>query len=92
MRVTTELLDGKNYQDWSHSAQLVIGGAKWLGQVDGTITEPPMGDLKYLDWQSGNMLVVNYIHNIMGNVIAARFCYCKSAKEYWTQFLKLMHI
>lgn len=40
-----------------------IGGAKRLGYIDGKIVEPLKEDPKYIDWESENMLTMNWILN-----------------------------
>ena len=72
-RITVELFDGKNYKKWSYSAKMAIGGAKRLGYINGRIKEPSKEDTKYEDWESENMLVMNWILNSMEPLISKSF-------------------
>ena len=82
-RITPTLFNGDNYKDWAYSAKMEIGGAKSLGYITGSIKEPSKTDPKYSDWESENMLVINWILNSMENDIAASFKYYDTAKEVW---------
>lgn len=62
-RITPNLFIGNHYEEWLYSAKMSIGGAKRLGYIDGKIVESLKDDPKYIDWESENMLTMNWILN-----------------------------
>ncbi|RWR96262.1 Protein kinase domain-containing protein [Cinnamomum micranthum f. kanehirae] len=62
---------------------MAIGGAKCLGYTNGRVKESSKEDPWYEEWESENMLVMNWILNSMEVVIAKSFRYYKNAHELW---------
>ena len=66
------------------SMGMAMGGAKRIGYINGYIKEPSKEDPKYEDWESENMLVMNWILNSLEPLISKSCRCCKSAHELWT--------
>lgn len=64
-KITPDLFNGTKYKDWAYSTKMAIGRSRRLDYIDGSIKEPKKDDLKYSDWVSENILVMNWNLNSM---------------------------
>ena len=55
-----------------------------MGYINGLIKEPQKEDSKYEDWESENILVMNWILNSMEPLISKSFRYRTTAYDLWT--------
>lgn len=80
-KITSSLFNGNNYKDWVYSVEMVVGGLKQFGYIDGSVKEPKDGDPKSVNWVAENKLIMTWILNSMEASTATSFTYWKSAKE-----------
>lgn len=80
-RITPNLFYGNNYKEWIYLAMMAIQGAKRLGYIDERIKKLSKDDPKYPNWESENILIMNWTLNSMEENIAASFCHCDTVKE-----------
>lgn len=76
-----KLFHGRNYNEWSYSTELAVGGIQILGYVDRTIIELAKDDPQYTEWKVENMLIMSWVYNLMERNISRSFCYCLTANE-----------
>lgn len=81
-KITGELFNGRNYSEWSYSAELALGGTPRLGYVDGSKSEVPKDDHKYAEWKEKNMLIMSWIYNSM-ELFRGAFVIVRLQKEIW---------
>nr|KYP58589.1 Copia protein [Cajanus cajan] len=55
------VLDGPNYQQWSHSFRISLVSKNKLGFIDGTIVAPARSNTLFLAWETNNSHVSNQV-------------------------------
>lgn len=88
-RLTSLLLNERNYLPWSRAITIALGGRSKLGHINGKIKAPPMTDSKFDEWQANDHNVMSWIFNSMEPEIYEIFAYSESAKALWDSIYEM---
>ena len=64
-RVTSVLLNGRNFASWSRSLRLYVGGKGKTGWLLGTEKKPADTDPKYVQWDMDNCTILGWMFNFI---------------------------
>ncbi|GFZ17667.1 hypothetical protein Acr_26g0009370 [Actinidia rufa] len=74
-RVTSVLLNGKNFHAWSRSFQLYLGGKRKTRWILGKEPKPAESDPKFDEWFSDNCIILGWMFNSMEDRVYHMFMY-----------------
>ncbi|GFS37070.1 hypothetical protein Acr_00g0049570 [Actinidia rufa] len=74
-RVTSVLLNGKNFHAWSRSFQLYLGGKRKTRWILGKEPKPAESNPKFDEWVSDNCIILGWMFNSMENRVYHMFMY-----------------
>lgn len=57
-RLTSIMLNGRNYLPWSRAVTIALGGRSKLGHISGQIKAPDPKDPKFIEWQASDHSVM----------------------------------
>lgn len=84
MTLVTKVMDGDNYNSWSHSMKIALSVKNKFGFIDGTILKPDGSDVNRLTaWKRNNYMVISWILDLVSQEISSSVQYGESAKEIW---------
>ncbi|GFZ06286.1 hypothetical protein Acr_18g0004560 [Actinidia rufa] len=74
-RVTSVLLNGKNFHAWPRSFQLYLGGKRKTRWILGKEPKPAESDPKFDEWVSDNCIILGWMFNSMEDRVYHMFMY-----------------
>ncbi|PSR86087.1 U2 small nuclear ribonucleoprotein [Actinidia chinensis var. chinensis] len=83
-RVTSVLLNGKNFHAWSRSFQLYLGGKRKTRWILGKEPKPAESDPKFDEWISDNCIILGWMFNSMEDRVYHMFMYHDTVHGLWT--------
>ncbi|GFZ03747.1 serine/threonine-kinase ATM-like protein [Actinidia rufa] len=89
-RITSELLNEKNFAAWSRSVCLFLGGKGKSGWLLGTITKPNATDPKFVQWEIDNCTILGCLFNSMEPQIYHVFMYHDMVPLLWSSLTKIL--
>lgn len=63
MLLVNQLLNEKNYNQWSRAIKLALSAKMKLGLIDGTVLPPVSTDSTYVQWSRCNDMIVSWLLN-----------------------------
>ncbi|GFY95250.1 hypothetical protein Acr_10g0006350 [Actinidia rufa] len=88
-RVTSVLLNGKNFHAWSRSFQLYIGGKRKTRWILGKEPKPVESDPKFDEWVSDNCIILGWMFNSMEDRVYHMFMYHDTVHGLWTALTQM---
>ncbi|KAE9466932.1 hypothetical protein C3L33_01159, partial [Rhododendron williamsianum] len=88
-RVTSVLLNGKNFAAWSRSFRLFLGGKGKSGWLLETEKQPSVNDPKRAQWDIDNCTILGWFFNSMEEHIYNMFMYCDTAPRLWASLTQM---
>jgi len=82
-RLTSILLNGRNFLPWSRAVTIALGGRSRLGHITGQTKAPDESHPNFEEWQASDHGVMTWIFNSMEPKIYEIFAYSDSAKTLW---------
>ncbi|KAJ3706649.1 hypothetical protein LUZ61_010354 [Rhynchospora tenuis] len=91
-KLTSELLNEKNYMSWAKSVTFALSGRGKLGHVTGTKTRPVPAkpseptdeeNQKIEEWQTADHCVMSWVLASIEPRLSRMFLYTKTARELW---------
>jgi gag-polypeptide of LTR copia-type len=64
LRLTSMLLNGKNYQSWAKAAQISFRGKSKIGYIDGT-RQKPTTTLETEEWEIHDSIILSWLLHSM---------------------------
>ncbi|XP_057505543.1 uncharacterized protein LOC130788863 [Actinidia eriantha] len=89
-RVTSVLLNGKNFHAWSRSFQLYLGGKRKTRWILGKEPKPTESDPTFDEWVANNCIILGWMFNSMEDRVYHMFMYHDTVHGLWTA-LKQMY-
>ncbi|GFY97587.1 hypothetical protein Acr_12g0001280 [Actinidia rufa] len=89
-RVTSVLLNGKNFHAWSRSFQLYLGGkrkTRWILEKE---PKPAESDPKFDEWVSDNCIILGWMFNSMEDRVYHMFMYHDTVHGLWTALTQIL--
>ncbi|XP_059639077.1 uncharacterized protein LOC132281384 [Cornus florida] len=83
-RVTSVLLNGRNFASWARSLCLYVGGKGKSGWILGTENRPDIKDPKYAQWDIDNCTILGWMFNSIEERIYNLFMFYDSVNDLWT--------
>ena len=83
-RVTSVLLNGKNFHAWSNSFRLFLGGKRKIGWLLGKEQSPGESDPTYEEWYTDNCIILGWMFNSMDERVYNMFMYHRTVFDLWT--------
>ncbi|XP_019157174.1 PREDICTED: uncharacterized protein LOC109153764 [Ipomoea nil] len=81
--LVSTLLDGRNYHPWARAMEMSLLSKNKLGFVDGTISMPNIGEVKYPYWKRCNNMVATWIMQSVSSEIAHTILWVGTAERIW---------
>ncbi|GFY96431.1 hypothetical protein Acr_11g0007370 [Actinidia rufa] len=88
-RVTSVLLNGKNFHAWSRSFQLYLGGKRKTRWILGKEPKPAESDPKFDEWVSDNCIILGWMFNSMEDRVYHMFMYHDTVHGLWTALTQM---
>ncbi|GFS34572.1 hypothetical protein Acr_00g0034750 [Actinidia rufa] len=88
-RVTSVLLNGKNFHAWSRSFQLYLGGKCKTRWILGKEPKPAESDPKFDEWVSDNCIILGWMFNSMEDRVYHMFMYHDTVHGLWTALTQM---
>ncbi|KAG5523985.1 hypothetical protein RHGRI_030852 [Rhododendron griersonianum] len=88
-RVTSVLLNGKNFAAWSRSFRLFLGGKGKSGWLLETEKQPSVNDPKRAQWDIDNCTILGWFFNSMEEHIYNMFMYYDTAPRLWASLTQM---
>ena len=88
-RVTSVLLNGKNFQTWPNSLRLYLGCKRKIKWLLGKEVQPDESDPKYDEWFTDNCIILGWMFNSMEEQIYTMFMYHNTVLGLWTALSKM---
>ncbi|GFY81087.1 hypothetical protein Acr_01g0008960 [Actinidia rufa] len=88
-RVTSVLLNGKNFYAWSRSFQLYLGGKRKTRWILGKEPKPAESDPKFDEWVSDNCIILGWMFNSMEDRVYHMFVYHDTVHGLWTALTQI---
>ncbi|XP_074287660.1 uncharacterized protein LOC141612809 [Silene latifolia] len=82
-KVIQVVLNGDNYDEWSVKFRGALRARKKTGFIDGSITKPDDKSDELEDWYMVNVMVVNWIFNVIEPGLGSTITYVDEAKVLW---------
>ena len=89
-RVTSVLLNSKNFHAWSISLRLYLGGKRKIRWLLDKEVQPNESDPKYDEWFTENCIILGYMLNSMEEWIYTMFMYHRPSLVFGLRCLKCM--
>uniref|UniRef100_A0A2N9IGT2 Integrase catalytic domain-containing protein n=1 Tax=Fagus sylvatica TaxID=28930 RepID=A0A2N9IGT2_FAGSY len=83
-RITSALLNGRNFAAWSRSLRLYLGGKGKSGWLLGIEKQPAASDAKRIQWDMDNCTILGWMFNSMNERIYNTFMYHDTVNGLWT--------
>ncbi|CAH9091924.1 unnamed protein product [Cuscuta epithymum] len=80
---TAYKLNGQNYNLWSHSVSIFIGGKGKEEYLSIDLVQPEVKSPGYKNWKAENNMVMSWLLNSMTPEIGEQFMFYKTASEIW---------
>lgn len=80
---TAYKLNGQNYNIWSHSISIFIGGKGKEDYLSIDQVQPDEKNPEYTKWKAENNMVMSWLLNSMTPEIGEHFMFYKTASEIW---------
>ncbi|GFZ18609.1 hypothetical protein Acr_27g0003480 [Actinidia rufa] len=88
-RVTSVLLNGKNFHAWSRSFQLYLGGKRKTRWILGKEPKSAESDPKFDEWVSDNCIILGWMFNSMEDRVYHMFMYHDTVHGLWTALTQM---
>ncbi|GFZ05939.1 hypothetical protein Acr_18g0001090 [Actinidia rufa] len=88
-RVTSVLLNGKNFHAWSRSFQLYLGGKRKTRWILGKEPKPAESDPKFDEWVSDNCIILGWMFNSMEDRVYHMFMYHDTVHGLWSALTQI---
>ena len=82
-RLTSLLLNGRNFLPWSRAIMIALGGRSRLGHITGRTKIPQESDPSFEEWQANDHKVMTWLFNSMESQIYEIFAYSDTAQALW---------
>ncbi|XP_019155904.1 PREDICTED: uncharacterized protein LOC109152706 [Ipomoea nil] len=82
--LVSAVLNGRNYHPWARAMEMALLSKNKLGFVDGTISAPNVGEVKYPYWRRCNNMVATWIMRAVSPEIASTILWVGSAERIWS--------
>ncbi|KAL7584880.1 uncharacterized protein LOC111901802 [Lactuca sativa] len=80
---TAYKLNGQNYNLWSHSISIFIGGKGKEDYLSINLVQPDDKSPTYKKWKAENNMVMSWLLNSMTPEIGEQFMFYKTTSEIW---------
>uniref|UniRef100_A0A2N9IER4 Reverse transcriptase Ty1/copia-type domain-containing protein n=1 Tax=Fagus sylvatica TaxID=28930 RepID=A0A2N9IER4_FAGSY len=88
-RITSALLNGRNFAAWSRSLRLYLGGKGKSGWLLGIEKQPDASDAKRIQWDMDNCTILGWMFNSMDERIYNTFMYHDTVNGLWTALCQM---
>jgi hypothetical protein len=88
-RITSALLNGRNFVAWSRSLRLYLGGKGKSGWLLGIEKQPAASDAKRIQWDMDNCTILGWMFNSMDERIYNTFMYHDTVNGLWTALCQM---
>ncbi|KAF7140747.1 hypothetical protein RHSIM_Rhsim06G0128100 [Rhododendron simsii] len=89
-KVTSVLLNGRNFATWSRSFRLFVGGRDKMPSLLGKMSRPADGDPKVEQWDIDNWTILGWFFSSMELSIFNMFMYHETADSLWKALPKII--
>jgi gag-polypeptide of LTR copia-type len=84
LRLTSMLLNGKNYQSWAKAAQISFRGKSKIGYIDGT-RQKPTTTLETEEWEIHDSIILSWLLHSMEPSISEKLVHrAETSHEMWS--------
>uniref|UniRef100_A0A2N9J940 Integrase catalytic domain-containing protein n=1 Tax=Fagus sylvatica TaxID=28930 RepID=A0A2N9J940_FAGSY len=88
-RITSALLNGRNFAAWSRSLRLYLGGKGKSGWLLGIEKQPAVSDANHSQWDMDNCTILGWMFNSMDERIYNTFMYHDTVNGLWTALCQM---
>ena len=88
-RITSALLNGRNFATWSRSLRLYLGGKGKSGWLLGIEKQPAASDAKRIQWDMDNCTILDWMFNSIDKRIYNTFMYHDTVNGLWTALCQM---
>uniref|UniRef100_A0A2N9ED05 Integrase catalytic domain-containing protein n=1 Tax=Fagus sylvatica TaxID=28930 RepID=A0A2N9ED05_FAGSY len=88
-RITSALLNGRNFAAWSRSLRLYLGGKGKSGWLLGIEKQPAASDAKRIQWDMDNCTILGWMFNSIDERIYNTFMYHDTVNGLWTALCQM---
>ena len=89
VRVTSIVLNGRNFASWSRSISLFLGTAGKTHWLLGPIPKPDQTDPKFAQWNIDNCTILGWLFNSMEDRIYHMFMHHETVHGLWTALTQM---
>ena len=88
-RITSALLNGRNFAAWNRSLCLYLRGNEKSGWLLGIEKQPAASDAKRIQWDMDNYTILGWMFNSMDEHIYHTFMYHDTVNGLWTALCQM---